>query len=133
MPPAALVPGENRLVLEGGGNPSDDIEAGDLRIIDQPRQAAVNAARLNVVIIDAESGKPLPARVTVVAERRSLMTLGAESSQRLAVRTGRKCPKRSATSETAWWCSIIHAICIPAFARSPPRGTSHSPAKIATV
>ncbi|HQU41412.1 MAG TPA: CehA/McbA family metallohydrolase, partial [Pirellulales bacterium] len=73
---------------EGNGQPSDDIEVGDLRLIDGSRGEALRAATLSVVVADAESGRPIPSRVTVVDEYGSLMSVGAESSKRLAVRPG---------------------------------------------
>ena len=88
VPAAALRSGENRLTIEGKGQPSDDVEIGDVRLIDQPRSVALFAARLNVAVTDADTGKPLPARVTVVDEHDSLMTVGAISDKRLAVRPG---------------------------------------------
>ncbi|HWB12687.1 MAG TPA: CehA/McbA family metallohydrolase [Pirellulales bacterium] len=88
IPPSALRPGDNQLAIEGDGRPSDDIEVGDLRLIDRTRREALSAATLNVVVTDAQTGHPVPSRVTVVDENGSLMTIGAESSKRLAVRPG---------------------------------------------
>lgn len=88
VPAGTLVSGPNRLSLAATGQTSDDIEAGDLRLIDRPRREALRAATVDVLVSDAESGQPLPSRVTVVDEHGSLMTVGAESSKRLAVRPG---------------------------------------------
>lgn len=88
LPAAALMSGKNQLAIEGDGLPSDDIDVGDLRLIDQDRRQALSTATLSVVVVDAETKEPIPARVTVVDEYGSLMQLGAESSKRLAVRPG---------------------------------------------
>lgn len=88
LPAEALLSGQNRFAIESSGRPSDDIEIGDLRLIDQPRHEALRAATLTIEVSDAESGQPIPARVTVVDEHGSLMTVGAKSSKRLAVRPG---------------------------------------------
>lgn len=88
IPAAALVAGENQLAIEGAGRPSDDIEVGDVRLIDQNREQALRTATLSVSVTDVESGQPIPARITVVDEHGSLMTVGAEPSKRLAMRPG---------------------------------------------
>lgn len=79
--------GENTLLVSGSG-PSDDVEIGDVRLIDQPRERALSAATVRVRVIDKDTGQPLPARVTVVDGHGSLCSVGAESSSRLAVRPG---------------------------------------------
>jgi hypothetical protein len=88
VPPGSLRQGENTLVIAGTGNPSDDIEVGDVRLLDGPRKAALGEASLSVHVLDAGNRKSMPARITVVDEFGSLMTVGAQSSRRLAVRPG---------------------------------------------
>lgn len=87
VPPGVLRTGDNVFVVTGSG-PSDDVEIGDLRLIDQPPSKALNEAALSVVVIDADTGKPTPARVTIVNEQGSLSAVGAKSNARLAVRPG---------------------------------------------
>lgn len=87
LPPDTLRTGDNVFVVAGSG-PSDDVEIGDLRLIDQPPSKALNEATVSVLVIDASTGKPTPARVTVVDEHGSLSAVGAKSTPRLAVRPG---------------------------------------------
>lgn len=88
IPAGTLVSGENRFSIAAVGQVSDDIEVGDLRLVDLPRREALRAATVNVMVSDAESWQPLPSRITIVDEHGVLMTVGAESSKRLAVRPG---------------------------------------------
>ncbi len=87
IPPATLRKGENMLVVTGSG-PADDVEIGDLRLVDLPRKRALHAATVKVRVVDADTGQPMPARVTVVDQQGSLCSVGAESNARLAVRPG---------------------------------------------
>jgi hypothetical protein len=88
LPAGSLRTGENTLEIVAAETPSDDVFLGDVRLIDQPRSETLNAATLNVAIIDADTRQPMAARVTVVDEHDSLMTVGAESGATLAVRPG---------------------------------------------
>ncbi|HEX5444083.1 MAG TPA: CehA/McbA family metallohydrolase, partial [Pirellulales bacterium] len=87
IPPAALRKGENMLVVTGSG-PADDVEIGDVRLIGRPRAAALREASVEVRVTDADTGQPMPARVTVVDQQGSLCSVGAESNARLAIRPG---------------------------------------------
>jgi hypothetical protein len=67
---------------------SDDIRVGELSWIDTPREEIVNAARVRIHVIDDATGTSLPARITILNEDGALQPIGAESSRRMAVRTG---------------------------------------------
>ncbi|HEX5499722.1 MAG TPA: hypothetical protein VFX03_10860, partial [Thermomicrobiales bacterium] len=88
LPAGALRTGENVLSAAGSGPLSDDVFLGDVRLIDFPRAETLRQATVSVAVIDAHSGRPLPARVTIVDEQGSLCSVGAEPSLRLAVRPG---------------------------------------------
>lgn len=88
LPPGTLKFGENALVVSGSGTISDDVMLGDIRLVDLPRTAALNESSASVQVVDAETGKPIPARVTIVDDQDSLATVGLESTSRLAVRPG---------------------------------------------
>jgi len=88
LPPGSLQTGENTLSATGSGPSSDDIFLGDVRLIDLPRAEALRRAIVNVVVVDADTKQPLPARLTIIDEQESLCDVGAESSSRLAVRPG---------------------------------------------
>jgi hypothetical protein len=90
---ALAVPGgtwrEGENVLEIGPPPGvDDIEVGEITIDPRPREQALNRATLDVRVTDAESGRALPCRITVVDERGALAPIAAKPDPRLAVRTG---------------------------------------------
>jgi hypothetical protein len=87
VPAGVLTAGDNLLAITGSGA-SDDVEIGDIRLIDQPPAKTLNEATLSVLVIDAGTRQPTPARVTIVDEHGAFFTVGAESSARLAVRPG---------------------------------------------
>ncbi|HXT60554.1 MAG TPA: CehA/McbA family metallohydrolase [Pirellulales bacterium] len=88
LQPGALRAGDNVLSISGSGPTSDDVFVGDVRLIDLSRADALRQATVSVTATDADSGRPLPARLTIVDEHDSLCSVGAESSLRLAVRPG---------------------------------------------
>ena len=88
LPPGALKAGENKLSATGSGAAPDDVFLGDVRLIDLPRAEALRQGTVRVTVVDADTGKPIPSRLTIVDEHGSLSTVGAESSSRLAVRPG---------------------------------------------
>ncbi len=88
LPAGALRAGENTLEAFASEAPSDDVFLGDVRLIDQPRSEVLHASALSVEIVDAETQRTIPGRVTIVDEHNSLMAVGAESDSRLAVRPG---------------------------------------------
>ncbi|HEX7447376.1 MAG TPA: CehA/McbA family metallohydrolase [Pirellulales bacterium] len=79
--------GDNILAVNGTG-PSDDVEIGDVRLIDSPRARALSAATVKVRVVDSDTGQPLPARLTVLEKQGSLCSVAAQSNSRLAVRPG---------------------------------------------
>jgi hypothetical protein len=88
MPPGALHDGANELTVSCGGGASDDIEVGDVALLDVPRDKVLSESALDVAVTDKDSGKPLPCRVTVVDAQGFLMDLGTTSDAHLAIRPG---------------------------------------------
>jgi len=89
LPPGALVTGENTLRIEQVGKVPDDIRVGEIALDDRPRDKALADATIEVTVTDAEHpGRSLPCRLTILNAQGSLMSVGAQSGGRLAVRPG---------------------------------------------
>jgi hypothetical protein len=88
LPRGALRTGANTLLVRSAGKLTDDIEVGDIRLFDQPLEQGLSEAQLDIAVSDAATSAGLPCRLTIVDEHGSLMTLGAKSTERLAVRPG---------------------------------------------
>ena len=88
LPRGVLRTGTNTLVIRFAGKPTDNIEVGDVRLLDQSLEQALGEAQLEIAVHDAATSAGLPCRLTIVDEHGSLMTLGAKSSNSLAVRPG---------------------------------------------
>jgi hypothetical protein len=88
IPPGALAAGTNTLRVEPVDKTADDIWVGGIELLDQPLAAALLQASVEVEVVDAASGEPLPARVTIADLAGRLQTVGASSGGMLAVRPG---------------------------------------------
>jgi hypothetical protein len=90
VPPQTLREGENVLTIEAlGTKPKvDDIRVGPVRLIPLPRERALAEANVRVHVRDADSGEPLPARITVLGDDGVLQSVGAVSNPQQAVRPG---------------------------------------------
>ncbi len=87
VPPGTLHEGED--VLEIGPPPGvDDIVVGEVVLDPRPRDEAIGGATLVVRVTDADSGRALPCRITIVDDRGALAPLRADPDPHLAVRTG---------------------------------------------
>ena len=87
IPKETLIDGENVLTVTTSAKASDDIRIGHVEIINRPLDSVLNAAQLEVRVRDAATGRLTPCRITVI-RRESLMTLGASSTDEMAVRPG---------------------------------------------
>ncbi|MEW4528268.1 CehA/McbA family metallohydrolase [Maioricimonas sp. JC845] len=97
VPAGTLVDGDNRLVVEqqvGRRSSPDDIRVGGIALDDRPLDDVLNESTLELTVVDGDDGSPLPARITIMDERGVLQTVGAESNDHLAVRTGTVCTSR---------------------------------------
>jgi hypothetical protein len=88
VPRGALKNGVNVVRIHGPAKPPDDVMLGDVRFYDRPRGEMLSQARLEVRVRDADSGDPLPSRITLLGEEGALFESGAASSATLAVRPG---------------------------------------------
>jgi len=91
VPPGTLRDGPDELRIEqirNARSTPDDIRIGDLLLDPRPVRDVLSESTVTVSVIDADSGKPLPARITVLTPEGSLQTVGAESRGPLAVRPG---------------------------------------------
>jgi hypothetical protein len=87
VPPGALREGVNALTIAcGAGN--DDIMVDELALDPRPLAEVLAEASLDVRVRDADSGLPLPCRITVVDERGALAALSAPADLRRAIRPG---------------------------------------------
>ena len=91
VPPMALKTGANELRIEESSpdpNRTDDIRVGEVEIDSRSMETVLGESAFTVSVIDADGGKPLPARLTIVNEAGALQTTAAASSATLAVRPG---------------------------------------------
>jgi hypothetical protein len=90
VPAGTLLAGDNVLVVEQIGKVPDDVRVGELVLSDVPVSRALAEAELDITVHDAgQPGKPpVPCRLTIVNAQGALMTVGAASGKKLAVRPG---------------------------------------------
>jgi hypothetical protein len=90
VPAGALRGGENKLVVEQVGRTPDDVRVGEITLDDRPVADLLGEATVEVTVREERAGKPepVPCRITVLNDRGALMTVGAASGERLAVRPG---------------------------------------------
>ena len=86
--PGGLVAGENTLLVRQIGPGADDVRVGQIAIDDRPLDRVLSDSMVDVSVSDADSGEPLPCRLTVLDADGALMTTGATSDAHPAVRPG---------------------------------------------
>jgi len=87
IPPGTLVDGENRLVLVPD-QPADDITFGNVRLIAASLREALDLRVVTVAVTDADGGRPVPARITILDPEDALVTVYNAESATTAVREG---------------------------------------------
>ncbi|MDZ4289654.1 MAG: CehA/McbA family metallohydrolase [Prosthecobacter sp.] len=87
VPPGTLKDGENVLSLLAPIVP-DDIMVGEIALDTRPPERAVAEAVISVTVTDAESGKPLPCRLTIVDEEDCWVPVLSLKPERTATRAG---------------------------------------------
>ena len=65
LPPGTLVDGPNRLAFVPS-QPADDVTLGDVRLIEASLREVFDLRPVQVEVVDADGGRALPARVTVI-------------------------------------------------------------------
>lgn len=91
VPSELLVEGENRLVIHPATprEPNDDIRVGQVVLYPRSVEHVLAEAKLDIRVIDQQTGEPLPCRLTIENEGGSLVPLGrVEPVDRVAVRSG---------------------------------------------
>ena len=91
IPASTLIDGENALRIESPSSSkaaSDDIRVGQIAIQERPVSETLREATVEVEVVDADTKKPLPSRITVLDANGAMQTLGAASNDHLAVRPG---------------------------------------------
>lgn len=66
----------------------DDIRVGEIILDPRPLQEALAGAFVEVTVTDADTDRPIPARITILNEKGALQMVQAEDSPTLAVRPG---------------------------------------------
>lgn len=79
VPAGTLKDGRNVLRIESEGSGIDDVEVGRIKLHDRPQNAVLSDARARVEVVDEESQRPLPSRITIVNEHEALQTVGSVS------------------------------------------------------
>lgn len=86
--PELLNDGLNRLVIEAGKSPIDDIRVGEIRLDPRPLAEALGESTIDVSVTDRTTGKLTPCRLTILDSKGSMVSLGTPSSNELAIRPG---------------------------------------------
>jgi hypothetical protein len=88
IPPGTLRTGTNELRIGCTGKASDDVVIGPVAVFDRARDAVLSEATVDVAIVEAQSGRPVPGRITVVDANGTLVSFGNVPGPRHAVRPG---------------------------------------------
>lgn len=88
--PSGRLADQNVLVVESAspGSPSDDIRVGDVTLHARPLASLLTEATIDVSVVDAADGRPLPSRITIVDAAGTLVPTGTAPATHLAVRPG---------------------------------------------
>lgn len=87
VPPGGLRE-ENILDIACTDDVPDDIMAGRIAVDPRPLKQVLSEAHVSVEVTDAETGKPLPSRITITNGEGILQTVTGSTPDRLAVRPG---------------------------------------------
>ena len=89
VPPGLLKPTGNKLEIRTASTEPDDIRLGQIALQQRSHGEFTRDATVSVTVTDAKTETPLPCRLTITnAATQTLALLGADSDDRLAVRTG---------------------------------------------
>jgi hypothetical protein len=89
VPQGVLKSGTNVLEVKPSSTRTpDDIEVGEVSLLNEKMKSHLAGCRLNVKVVDAESKQPIPCRITVIRPNGALQQTGAKSNDHLAVRPG---------------------------------------------
>ncbi|MEZ4700304.1 MAG: CehA/McbA family metallohydrolase [Rhodothermales bacterium] len=88
VPAGLLRAGANTLSVVQIDDVADDIRIGEFMLLDRDVHAALSEAHVALRVTDADTGAPLPARITILNADGALQTVDAAASPLLAVRPG---------------------------------------------
>lgn len=86
--PGMLKTGLNSLVIEPTDTTADDILVGKVALINCPLQQLFAQAKVEISVINAQTGHLFPARITIANKDGVLQMVGAAQDQYLAIRPG---------------------------------------------
>ena len=89
IPPGVLRAISNTLEIRSASTEADDIRVGEIALHAESLSEFTKASSLSITVTDADTGAPLPCRITIaLARNNTLALLGAKSDDHQAVRTG---------------------------------------------
>ena len=89
IPPGVLNATSNTLEIRSASTEADDIRVGEIALHAESLNEFRQASSLSITVTDADTGAPLPCRITIaLARNNALALLGAKSDDHQAVRTG---------------------------------------------
>ncbi|MEM7474677.1 MAG: CehA/McbA family metallohydrolase [Planctomycetota bacterium] len=88
LPAKTLADGQNKLIIRQIGTKVDDVRVGEITVDDRPVDKVLGEAKIAVTVVEANSERTLPARITILNEDGALQTADAASNGHLAVRPG---------------------------------------------
>lgn len=78
----------NAILITTRETRTDDISVGDVRILPYPQNEYLTQGSIDIEVIDGDSGRAMPSRITIVNESGTLQTVSVPSSGMTAVRPG---------------------------------------------
>lgn len=87
IPAGALQDGENTLVIKCSGTTPDDIRVGEISLDSRSSDDVLTEANLDVLVFEDRTNTLIPARITILTEKRSLGKV-ASTSEKVVVRPG---------------------------------------------
>ncbi len=87
LPPGSIVSGTNSLLIEATGERVDDVRIGAVWLDDRARSDVFSETRVRLAAKDSE-GLPIPCRFTILNSAGSRATIGGQSNDHLAIRSG---------------------------------------------
>lgn len=88
IPAGTLRAGENTLQIKSAATDTDDIRVGEIMLDPRPLHEVLAETSIDITVLENGMNILLPARITILNEKRSLQTVSARPEQNLAIRPG---------------------------------------------
>ncbi|HUG67381.1 MAG TPA: CehA/McbA family metallohydrolase [Pirellulaceae bacterium] len=88
IPARTLVDGANKLLVQQQGDKCDDVRVGEIWVDERSTLELLGEATVELSVVDADTQKPTPCRITIVNDSGALQTPGCGTNDHLAVRPG---------------------------------------------